>query len=245
MAYRKENNRKPADTWMSNSRIWVWPNRYPAAGAYPYPCDANLRDPAYGIRMPLKGAEFSGNWSSPMTADPIDGAMGPKRGNHWMPYGYPADPYLMQMDRDEWEERNQQEARDLEYWQQMYPEKIRKIQEYVTEQCDRVDYDDSFMYDEYPDQVAVRNLCRKIQDRMREDKLFQDDWEESPEQSAAQEDGEADFLEMNQRMMGPGPARPPKPNRPGSWLGEIVSILLFDELHRRRCRPGRHCRFYR
>lgn len=108
----------------------------------------------------------------------------------------PQNPSMMMPQRMVLDFDMNEEQRDFDYWRQMYPEKVKKIQQYVSEVSEKEDYDDSFIYDEYPDPVAIQNLVQQVLTRLQEDKMFQK--EESPI--------------------------------------HIVSILLFQELHRRRCR---------
>ena len=44
---------------------------------------------------------------------------------------------------------------DLEYLQGMYPRHMKRIQEYVMAACDRLDYKNSPLYDEFPDRLMV------------------------------------------------------------------------------------------
>lgn len=48
----------------------------------------------------------------------------------------------------------------------LYPVEVMSIQSQVEEQCDRMEYDGSLMYDEYPDKVSVQSIadqiCRKV-----------------------------------------------------------------------------------
>ena len=53
---------------------------------------------------------------------------------------------------------------DIEYLKSMYPSGIKILQGYVSEACDRLDYKNSPMYDEYPDQLMVNRLCDTICD---------------------------------------------------------------------------------
>lgn len=53
---------------------------------------------------------------------------------------------------------------DIEYLKSMYPAGIKMLQEYVSEACDRLDYDNSPMYDEFPDHMMVNRLCDTICD---------------------------------------------------------------------------------
>ena len=41
--------------------------------------------------------------------------------------------------------------RDLEYFKQLYPSTVRYIQNEVDNECDKLEYDGSVMFDEYPD----------------------------------------------------------------------------------------------
>ncbi|MCD7994369.1 MAG: hypothetical protein LUK37_22330 [Clostridia bacterium] len=53
---------------------------------------------------------------------------------------------------------------DIEYLKSMYPSRIRILQGYVAEACDRLDYKNSPMYDEYPDHMMINRLCDTICD---------------------------------------------------------------------------------
>ena len=52
--------------------------------------------------------------------------------------------------------------RDLDRMKEMYPMEIRKVQELVEEECDKMEYEGSLMFDEYPDRLMLEMLCRKI-----------------------------------------------------------------------------------
>ncbi|MDD7403094.1 MAG: hypothetical protein SO170_07000 [Butyribacter sp.] len=44
----------------------------------------------------------------------------------------------------------------------LYPAEVLEIQGFVEEACDRMEYDGSLMYDEYPDKVSIERMARKI-----------------------------------------------------------------------------------
>ena len=72
------------------------------------------------------------------------------------PYMYPLQGlYMMGNDSE----------RALEYLQQMYPAEAREMQHLVEEECDRLEYEGSMMYDEYPDRVSMLFLCDKLQNK--------------------------------------------------------------------------------
>lgn len=111
-----------------------------------------------------------------------------------------------------WED-SREEDRDLEYLQSMYPEQVRRLQRIVEEECERQDYEGSPMYDEYPDRVAVMQMCSHIRRRAEEARL-------------QTEQLEAEVV-----------SRPVRPRRWGDTpLDQLIQILLFQEMHRRRRR---------
>lgn len=100
-------------------------------------------------------------------------------------------------------ERIQEEEFNL--MKSYYPDVARKIQEKVEEECQRLDYEGSRLYDEYPDKYMLYHLSRKIREEM------------MPEMSVQEV--------------------------PGGLLDDLVQVLLYQEISRRRCRRHR-CRRY-
>lgn len=86
-----------------------------------------------------------------------------------------------------------------------FPEKVRKIQEKIEEECELLDYEGSRIYDEYPDRLMMRVLGKGIFCRMQKE-------------TAA-------------------------PELPSGFLEDLVQVLLYQEISRRRCRRKR-CRGY-
>lgn len=110
--------------------------------------------------------------------------------------------YLNYGDPRFWEDERMQE-RENQMMQSFYPETAKKIQQRVTEVCDRMDYPGSMIYDEYPDKFMMEQLCRQIQ-------------------------GSVD-IEAEESHRG--------------LLDDLIRVLTFQEIRRRRCR--RHnCRRY-
>lgn len=95
--------------------------------------------------------------------------------------------------------------RDLEYLQQMYPKEARKYQKLIASILDKLDYDGSLIYDEYPDRWQLYKLSMDILDRIKRQEIKEDGSvgkEESPEK--------------------------------WEWIGDLVQILLFYEIYKRR-----------
>ena len=85
------------------------------------------------------------------------------------------------------------QKRDREYLQSMYPATAKKIFLYIQEECDRQEYEGSMIYDEYPDRLQLRLMCRRTYDK-------------------------AEKEEEN----------------PGAWLMDLIEVMTYQELCRRR-----------
>lgn len=59
-------------------------------------------------------------------------------------------------------EQDRDVMRDLEYLQQLYPLEVRYFQRRVGEILDRMDYEGSIIYDEYPDRYGLERLLESI-----------------------------------------------------------------------------------
>lgn len=60
--------------------------------------------------------------------------------------------------------------RDLEYLQQLYPADIQWYRRRISEFVDKIDYEGSMIYDEYPDSYSIRAFAGTIQNHLnRED----------------------------------------------------------------------------
>lgn len=177
-------------------------------------------------------------------------------GNMQAPYGTGTqNPPWGMMQNGVWVNQTEDSdmMQELAYWEERYPEKIKHLQRHVEEVCDQEDYDGSIIYDEHPDAVALQQMMNRIMERAMEDSMLQPATEEM-EDMAEDMVEEGILYEANQyghpgRPGGSGrpprPPHPPQPPRPpqrdGSWLTDIIPVLLFQELFKRRCR-GRNCR---
>ncbi|MBQ9199135.1 MAG: hypothetical protein IJ141_03035 [Lachnospiraceae bacterium] len=57
--------------------------------------------------------------------------------------------------------------RDREYLTNMYPSKARLIMVLIEDICDRLEYEGSPMFMEYPDKDTVRGMADKIYDKLK------------------------------------------------------------------------------
>lgn len=114
-----------------------------------------------------------------------------------LPY-YMAYPMPLQYDDD------RIERRDFEYMKSMYPLSVKRILPYVEEECERMSYEGSVIYDEYPDQLQIRMMGNRIFDKVVQQKPKDD-------------------MEMEMQI-----------SRNDDRLRDLIQILLFQELFRRR-----------
>lgn len=76
----------------------------------------------------------------------------------------------------------QDTLRDLEYLQQMYPLEVRRFQRRVSEILDKMDYEGSMIYDEYPDRYSLERLTDTVWNIIkREEEGAESDISQSPE----------------------------------------------------------------
>lgn len=93
--------------------------------------------------------------------------------------------------------------RDLEYLQQMYPAEAKRYQRIVASILDKIDYEGSMIYDEYPDRMRLYQLAENILNQIKREEMMETgETEENPEK--------------------------------WSRVGDMVQILLFYEIYRRR-----------
>lgn len=138
---------------------------------------------------------------------------------HKLPYymAYPMDL------KDYGEEKR--DRRDVEYMKSMYPMSAKKILPYVEEECDRMEYEGSMIYDEYPDRLLLYLMAGRIYDRMKEGEKKEIAMEIEKEQVETQE------------------LKRKKKDREETLM-DLVQILLYQEIVQRRCRHRRNCRHY-
>lgn len=137
-------------------------------------------------------------------------------------------------------------ARDMKRLKDMYPTEVRSIQDMVDDECDRMEYDGSLMFDEVPDQQLLRQVTDRIYEAVAsQNKNVRDFEAEQYEENMQAEELPLEGNLLAQRGAGTRPGRPPhrpemRPDR-DRGLENLIQVLLFNEMHRRRCRHKR-CR---
>ena len=80
-------------------------------------------------------------------------------------------PYYMTYPGPYGTRREDTVIRDMEYLQQLYPLEVRRYQRRVAEILDRMDYEGSMIYDEYPDRFSLERLAGSIVNILRQEEL--------------------------------------------------------------------------
>ena len=106
--------------------------------------------------------------------------------------------------------------KDLDRMRELYPNEVKKIQKYVDEECDIMEYEGSLMFDEYPDKTMLSLVSKRIMDKIAQD-------------------SEKDEVETSECCGG---------SRRGGGLSDLVEVLLYNEMYRRRCRHRRCNRWW-
>ena len=124
----------------------------------------------------------------------------------------------MLMGNDPMLESQRVAERDLRQLQSMYPEAAKSMLPYIEDICDKMEYDGSSMYDQYPDRMTIYRLAEEIYEKVKN---------KYPEQLSVVKD---EMLAMQHRP-------PYGYNQPGiNWVQDLARVLLLNEMHHRRRR---------
>ena len=100
---------------------------------------------------------------------------------------------------------------DWLYMKQLYPNTARKLMTYIEDAADRLEYENSLMFDAYPDRIAVEQVVKEI--------------------IAVVQENEPTLLVMPESENGQ--------NENQTWsscVEEIIQMILLGEMHHRRWR---------
>lgn len=99
------------------------------------------------------------------------------------------------------------ERMDYEYMKSMYPDIAKKLLPYIEDECDRMEFEGSMIYDEYPDRLQLMLIGRRLLDNARKDKVFSE-------------------LERETGKKG---------NKDRNWIQDFIQVMLYQEIYKRRC----------
>ena len=94
--------------------------------------------------------------------------------------------------------------------QQMYPSYAKRYQGVILSVVDKMDYDGSFIYDQYPDKLTMQRVVSSVL------AIIKANEENSVQQEAVQASESVPWQEKE------------------PWIRELVTVILFYEILRRR-----------
>lgn len=107
------------------------------------------------------------------------------------------------------------DRRDYEYMRSLYPDTAKRVLPYVEEECDRCEGPNSMIYDEYPDRLQLRLMSGRIYDRVKaEERPFDEHDEEGGPKGV-----EGQQIQRFCRR---------------DWLQDLIDVMLYQELYKRR-----------
>lgn len=150
--------------------------------------------------------------------------------------------------------------KDVDYMKALYSKALKRIQQEIDEECDKLEYSGSCMFDAFPDQVHLGTIIDRIYNRM-QDMDWEMNWNMQAEQLGNPGYGRPPQPPVPCRGNNcppppprpcrgsncpppppPRPSRPPQPPKPDyrpdgnpDWLRDLIASLLYNEMiHRRR-----------
>lgn len=125
--------------------------------------------------------------------------------------------------------------KDMDRMKELYPKDVKRILEAVEEECDKMEYEGSLMFDEYPDRLMIEMVTDRIYENVRDGGDM-----------AATEQTEFENVQNIRTMQEPGRGGRPSGHRPPGHgpddaLRSLIHVILNNEMYRRRCRH-RRCR---
>ncbi|MGB8454838.1 MAG: hypothetical protein WCD89_21230 [Anaerocolumna sp.] len=128
--------------------------------------------------------------------------------------------------------------KDWDYMKQMYPVIAKKLLGEIEDECDKLEYDGSCMFDEYPDKVYLGRIVDRVYNKysyMEDDMVNSESINQTKLNNAKLGANQYDYdYRDDYRDRRDYSGRRPR------WLRDLVEVLLFNEiLNRRRRYRGR------
>lgn len=164
-------------------------------------------------------------------------------------YGQWAQPGIVPEDRI---------LEDLEYLQQMYPTYARKYQSTISSVVNKMDYDGSFIYDQYPDKLTIQRMVESVMALIRTNEEAADavnsDMQSNstlPETAIMPQNLSGNPMQSvpvlnivesdmtDKALTEQAPWREKEP-----WIRELVTVLMYYEILTRRRKKNKVNRYY-
>ena len=114
---------------------------------------------------------------------------------------------------------------DWLYMKQLYPNTARKLLRYIEDAADKLEYENSLMFDAYPDRIAVEQVVKEIIAVIQENEPALLEMRENEETSGAEDSSRQEAASGQ--------------NDNQTWdicIEEMIQVMLLAEMHHRRWR---------
>lgn len=116
-------------------------------------------------------------------------------------------PFYMTYPLPMFQQKENTVLRDLEYLQQMYPKDAKRYQKIISGILDKLDYEGSMIYDEYPDRIQLYKLYTDILERIKKEEKEEKDLTAAPQVDAEEK---------------------------WAWIGDLIQVIMYYEIYKRR-----------
>lgn len=152
----------------------------------------------------------------------------------------PFDIYLQKADQSMLplyeQDFSEEYENDLEYMKHMYPKTAKTTLAYVEDECDRLEYDGSCMFDDYPDKIQLGRIVNRIYEKMR---AFDDTFS-----MVKAEDISTVRCCQSSGSCRSGRCYPDYSDGKPDWLRTMIEIMLYNEILNRRRRYRNRKRWF-
>lgn len=119
---------------------------------------------------------------------------------------------------------------DMEYLQQMYPTYAKRYQGVISSVVDKMDYESSFIYDQYPDKLSIQRMVESVMVVIRSDeKQDADSMDNEGDREPAQNPENNNITSDTLTERAPWSEKE-------AWIKELVTVLMYYEILARRKR---------
>ena len=174
-------------------------------------------------QLPRNPSSYN-NWDNSNTPDNMYDMYNSNSANYNGPVGVPLMPLY---GYDNYEDAE----KDCGYFRQLHPNTAQRIMGEIDDECDKLEYDGSAMFDEYPDRVRLGRIVDRIYEKLKDEIEEPIVYSESIKPDSGNEEIETLQYQRDGRR---GNRRPPV--RSNNWLRDLIEILLYQELQNRRRR---------
>jgi len=143
--------------------------------------------------------------------------------------------------------REQEILKDMEYLQQVYPAEVKHYQKRVAQILDKMDYEGSMIYDEYPDYTSLRDMSDSIVRILQNEETGNPDRDTQTPEIAGIEEALAGETVTREEVTGEivtgetatgraitGNSKDAGHPEKWIWIKELIQVLLCDEIYKRR-----------